>query len=613
MYRRKHNFIFKIFLIPLIFIGIFFFTSSKEIFATTFTVDSTTDAVDDNPGNGVCHTAGNFCTVRAAIQEANALSGNDTISIPAGTYTLSIAGRDENADATGDLDITSNITLTGASAATTILNANSIDRVLETRNSAVVSISNITFQGGLLGAASYPQGNGGGILIVNGNVTISNCIIRNNTNGTTDFNAGAGLSSEGGTLTISDTTFADNSTQANRASGGGLVTNSDQTTLTRVTFSNNTGYNAAAFYNFSPDFNATDIVVSGNTATGSFSDIIENGYTGIYTNMTVSGNTASGSNSHGTFFNSYQATLVNVTFDSNTINGFGGGIYSDANTSFGSFTRLTNITITNNSATSGGGVYAVTADNDNESWKNVLLSNNTGGNCGRDNMGVTNSVTSQGHNLSSDSTCAIYLIATGDQNSVDPLISPLADNGGFVKTVALQASSPAIDAGDDVGCSSTDARGESRPSGSHCDIGAYEYQVVVASSGGTSSSSSNSSGTIHPPSCDAFMPLQPELFQINTTAHDATLYFTPVTNNISYYYIMYGYTQGDQRFGVQFPISNNEGVQKYTIHDLDPQSTYFFQVRAGNGCRPGEFSNNLKAVTPRTLLQTLIYYLYTGK
>ena len=49
----------------------------------TFTVNSVVDAVDANPGNGICTTAGGICTLRAAIQETNALAGADIITLPA--------------------------------------------------------------------------------------------------------------------------------------------------------------------------------------------------------------------------------------------------------------------------------------------------------------------------------------------------------------------------------------------------------------------------------------------------------------------------------------------------------------------------------------------------
>lgn len=71
-----------------------------------FTVDRPDDAVDAVPGDGVCATAPEpGCSLRAAIQEANALPGLDTVVLPAGTFLLSLEGIDEDASATGDIDI----------------------------------------------------------------------------------------------------------------------------------------------------------------------------------------------------------------------------------------------------------------------------------------------------------------------------------------------------------------------------------------------------------------------------------------------------------------------------------------------------------------------------
>src|SRR5512135_1681444 len=68
----------------------------------TFTVNSALDLVDSNPGNGVCQAANGACTLRAAIQEANATASGDTINLPAGTYVLTITGQSEDAAAQGD-------------------------------------------------------------------------------------------------------------------------------------------------------------------------------------------------------------------------------------------------------------------------------------------------------------------------------------------------------------------------------------------------------------------------------------------------------------------------------------------------------------------------------
>src|ERR1043165_1908702 len=97
--------------------------------ATNFVVNSNADKGDANTGDGFCETAtSGECTLRAAIQEANALEGSDSISVPAGTYTLSIAGAGEDAAATGDLDIWDSLTISGAGIGKTILDAGNLDR-----------------------------------------------------------------------------------------------------------------------------------------------------------------------------------------------------------------------------------------------------------------------------------------------------------------------------------------------------------------------------------------------------------------------------------------------------------------------------------------------------
>ena len=81
-------------------------------------------------------------------------------------------------------------------------------------------------------------------------------------------------------------------------------------------------------------------------------------------------------------------------------------------------------------------------------------------------------IESTGHNLDSDGSC--FLAAAGDLPARDPLLGPLADNGGPTETQALLPGSPAIDAGAAEGCPQHDQRGIARPQGAGCDIGAFE-------------------------------------------------------------------------------------------------------------------------------------------
>ena len=107
--------------------------------AAGITVNTTTDELTTN-GN---------CSLREAIQAANtdaavdvcaAGSGADTITLPAGTYTLTLTGAGEDANATGDLDITDTLTLEGADMATTIIDANSLDRALHFTTAGVDAV-----------------------------------------------------------------------------------------------------------------------------------------------------------------------------------------------------------------------------------------------------------------------------------------------------------------------------------------------------------------------------------------------------------------------------------------------------------------------------------------
>lgn len=82
-----------------------------------FTVNSTADDGDASPGDGMCATSSGECTLRAAIEETNALDGPNTVTVPAGTYY------------TGDLEITDDLTLTGEGAEQTIIDGGGVRRV----------------------------------------------------------------------------------------------------------------------------------------------------------------------------------------------------------------------------------------------------------------------------------------------------------------------------------------------------------------------------------------------------------------------------------------------------------------------------------------------------
>jgi hypothetical protein len=181
--------------------------------------------------------------------------------------------------------------------------------------------------------------------------------------------------------------------------------------------------------------------------------------------------------------------------------GDGGGIY----VSHSLF--ITNCTVTNNRTSGfygghGGGIYSSISSPIN--IRNTIVANNTvatGGAPDFDGQGpdLFGPVNSQDYNLIKDTTGAtIKGITTHNITGLDPLLGPLADNGGPTPTYALLPGSPAIDAGDDCitktdGCLppsftadlpkpvTTDQRGAGYPrlASTTVDIGAFEVQVVV--------------------------------------------------------------------------------------------------------------------------------------
>jgi photosystem II stability/assembly factor-like uncharacterized protein len=130
-------------------------------------------------------------------------------------------------------------------------------------------------------------------------------------------------------------------------------------------------------------------------------------------------------------------------------------------------------------------------------------------------------------------------------------------------------------------------------------VGALQHDAPPFSS--TSSSASNNTSTFVPsqPGCGDSKPVgSVDLFQINRTGKSAKLFFTPVSDNVTQYNIVYGFRSGDVRFGQLGAYVTNEanrGVQSIVINDLDSNSSYWFQVLPVNGCSAGEWSNWLQA------------------
>jgi CSLREA domain-containing protein len=269
-----------------------------------------------------------------------------------------------------------------------------------------------------------------------------------------------------------------------------------------------------------PTILSGDIGTIGDTSDNSYHVVVGSGTdsTALLDGVTITAGNGNGSGNQGLgggiYNNDGSPTISNVTLSNNSA-GQGGGIYNNR-TSTGSSPTLTNVTFDSNSASYGGGLYNLAHSNailTNVTFYNNHASPRGGAIYNNDSTPVLTNVTF-GANSAPGGGSAIYLdygnpiiqdsifwgsgLTVGNESAiisdtivqggcpmgvtcnnvlnVDPLLGALQDNGGDTPTMALGVGSPAIDAGNDATCASTDQRGISRPQGSQCDMGAYEVQ-----------------------------------------------------------------------------------------------------------------------------------------
>jgi beta-glucanase (GH16 family) len=319
----------------------------------------------------------------------------------------------------GQLVADRNLIVDASAAPGIVLSGSGASRVLEVAAGTMVSMNDLVVSGGA------GVGRGGGILNL-GTLNLDRVLVQDNvetSGGVPNFDLGGGgiYNGEGATLNLTDSTVADNSTLGQPA--GGIY-----------------GF-------FGSTINITRSTISGNVAGDVGGGLRSLGNASVI-NSTISGNTSTAWHGGAAFITDGVVEIINTTITDNvapagTTGGLFVGTFSDAGVTL----RLTSSIVANNGDFGcfpgffGGG---------------------------------TVTLESEGYNVATDSTC--NLTATGDQPDTDPQLGPLGDNGGPTATHALQAGSPAIDAGDNAGCPATDQRGVSRPQGTGCDVGAFELE-----------------------------------------------------------------------------------------------------------------------------------------
>ena len=425
----------------------------KRLVLAVFNVNTTADSVDVNPGDGIAQDANGLTSLRAAVMEADALGAPSEIILPGGTYLLTIAGSLNASATSGDLDLTCPITIVGAGAAATIIDAHGLgDRVFDvpagaSSNPLAVSLSGLTVTGGTAldpSTSSTAEDDGGGMRLgVNTVATIDSCV------------------------------FSDN--QAPQASGfgqGGAIASSGALDIRNSRFERNSASNSggAIFQSGSLASAAIqDTTFDGNQATGA-GGAIDSSTTLTIDRSTFSNNVAknsAGNLGHGGAIDSWSGctlALTNCTLSGNQ------SVYGGAISNYGSFV-IQSSTIAGNQAYEGGGIYGGGAS---AKIENSIIAENTASYFGAD---LVDSFVSLGHNIVSSTSGNSGFGAAGDQLNVDPLLAPLANNGGPTQTRALLVGSSAIDAANPLSAPAVDQRGVARPFGAGPDIGAFEYNT----------------------------------------------------------------------------------------------------------------------------------------
>ena len=416
--------------------------------ATFYTVTGTADNVDSatHGGSGTAGAPFQMSSLRGAIIAANANAGADTITLPAGTYTLTRVGNDANCQ-NGDLDINGSLTINGAGPAITIVQGatdaaftGSIgDKIFGinqdgTFTNLTVLLSGMTIRYGrntvAFGDPTFAYTGAGIDVFMTGtgnSITISNCVITGNENvnsygGGINVDSGnSGLPGDPavntvnrGSVTIVQCTIANNKSLMNGA-GANLFSDIHNVVFNNCVISNNvtTGLGGAGAAGGGLNIRHTyggSVIISNNTFIVNNTGVGFGGgisvsapHVGPVTiqNSTISGNTvlnnAAISSEGGGLYNEGLATvLTDIVVANNHADTFGtggspenpegGGVLID----YGSLTITGNSYITNNTSVDGAGIFNRTANSTNSVTGATIAGNQAKNNGG--GVGVLNGI-----------------------------------------------------------------------------------------------------------------------------------------------------------------------------------------------------------------------------
>jgi hypothetical protein len=434
-----------------------------------------------------CTVSGNTAQISSGVmaQGGGIDSEGPVLSVSGCTITGNTATSASNAASGGGIEDHSstdsivNTTFTTNTASVTIGNGTAVGGGITSSpgmsgtGSNITTFTNLTFSGNTASCVGTGDARGGGFLYFGALGTFTNV----NVTGNTASSSGTGTVQGGGAFLVESVNWTGGLVSGNTATssgsatveGGGIICSGiapTHTTFTNLTISGNTGSNTG----------------SGNVEGGG---IFTEEFLALSTS-TVSGNKAtanSGTAQGGGIWNSDNLAVTNATLFGNSVTATagtaqGGGIWN-SNT-----TTLINDTLASNTATGataqGGGIFNSSTLN----LANTIDFNPSGAATDPDFSGTITAT--QNSLFGSDVTGQIAANANlgGNQFSTNPMLGPLASNGGPTQTLALLPGSPAIGAGVNIsplgGIPTTDQRGMPRPGPAGFDIGAFQTQPPPA-------------------------------------------------------------------------------------------------------------------------------------
>ena len=512
--------------------------------SATFVVNTESDLADSDLTDGECITVEDSCSLRAAIQQSNASVGNDSITLPAGTYDLTLTGVNEDLATTGDLDITDHLTINGAGANQTFIDGLRSDRIFHISKGKTTILNAITIRNGLADGLSLNNNVGsggfGGGIYSEGDLTINDSNLDRNK----AFNGGAaiyavyrGFPVYGG-LTVNRSNFTYSEANGGPTDGG-------------------SGGFGGHIYAEGIPINISNSVIKDSISTN-ITGILAGG--GIYymdstypphessiVNTTISNNRVM-SMGGGVHIALGVMDIINSTVSGNSAYVQGGGVSIDS----GATVNIVNTTIAFNSAPISAGLHDANG-RQLVTLGDSIVSNNVGGNCFTNSIGLLTT----GNNIDNDGSCDFSI------SNLDPLLQPLADNGGPGFSHALGNNSPALNQAGT--CLSTDQRSYLRPT-TLCDLGSVEMEGTAPETPVTTPIENNQiSATNHPTNAAPVAFDIPAAVVAGGILHGIMNAYDPNGDPLTYE-ITEAPTQGNA--GLPVPISNNDFPGGYSYAPL---------------------------------------------